>query len=80
MLSDIVIDSGTTPEDLFQQILISPDFSHIYADLISNYPNYETMIREAWIKSSIFNLSFSDFRNYIFNSIQENMGSVEEFD
>ena len=67
------IDQDTTPQDLFDQIYADnmDNFGTVYAELLEKYPDHAEMIKEAWLKTTMFDMSFDEFRQYIFDSLGE---------
>lgn len=82
MLSDIVINGSTTAESLFDEVYAenTSGFNEVYAALIGEYPDHEAMIRESWLKSNVFQMSYSEFKRYIFESTQEDTIFSGDFD
>lgn len=82
MLSEITISNSTTAESLFDEVYEqnTSGFNEVYASLITEYPDYETVIKESWMKSNIFQLSYSEFKEFIFNSTQEETIFSGDFD
>lgn len=82
MSTDIVITDSTTIEQLHQEVYVDNrfEFSKIYAELIVEYPQYESLIKETWTKSSIYEMSFSDFQKFILDDLGESTMFSGEFD
>lgn len=67
------IDQDTTAQDLFDQVYAdnSDNFGAIYAELLEKHPEHAETIKEAWMLTTIFDMSFDEFRMYIFESLGE---------
>lgn len=71
MYSEIVINEQTTPENLFKEVYeTNPlDFANFYAELITNQPEYKDIIDQAWVLSLMTKISFDDFKQQLFLSL-----------
>lgn len=77
---DIVVNDKTTVADLFQSVYRDNyyDFQGVFAELISKYPQFESLIKEAWTKSSIYDIAYADFRAFFLD--EEQQGSIFDGD
>ncbi len=67
MSVDITVTSTTTAQELFEEVYKDyySSFATVYADLISEYPEYSDVINEAWSLTGLADFTYSEFAAFI---------------
>ncbi len=72
-MSDININASTTSTELYREVFT--DYYYTYeaefANLIEIYPEYEELIRQAWLEAEVYNIAYEGFKDFFFSIIIE---------
>ncbi len=73
-MSDINIDASTTSTELYREVFTEYyyDYQAEFANLIVEYPQYEELIRSAWLEADTYNIAYQAFKDEFFNLLASN--------
>ncbi len=72
-MSNISIDASTTSTELYREVFTEYYYTYEaeFAQLIESYPEYEELIRQAWLEAEVYNIAYEGFKDFFFSIIIE---------
>lgn len=78
-MSDINIDASTTATELYREVFTEYYYTYEaeFAKLLEEQPEYEDLIRQAWLEADVYNIAFQGFKDYFFDILSEEVTIFE---
>jgi RNA processing factor Prp31 len=78
-MSDINIDASTTATELYREVFTEYYYTYEaeFAKLIESHPEYEELIRQAWLEAEVYNIAYEGFKDFFFSIIAEQVTIFE---